>query len=235
MKKLDETKIKITSINVLKTLKDSYSLTELSRFFSLPEPVISRYLNGHVLPRRERAEKIIKKFREDLVNEILRKKIILSEGKVFSLLNILSDSSLMDILGKLVFYEFKNVKIKKILTKETMGIPFALEIAKEFNAKLVVARSKKDLGIDEFLETKRTFKDGTYSYLYVPKHLIKKRDSVLIADDSIRSGSTLRALVNLCRSARANVVGAAFIVSVGKIIQKVGRKFTFPTVCFLNI
>ena len=80
--------------------------------------------------------------------------------------------------------------------------------------------------------------------LYLPKDALKRRDSVLIVDDMIKSGETQAALVNLAKKARAEVSGVYSLIAVGddwrhnlklpkgspievviKINKKVNRKF----------
>jgi adenine phosphoribosyltransferase len=51
--------------------------------------------------------------------------------------------------------------------------------------------------------------------LFIPKEAIKKRDSVLIVDDMIKSGETQEALVNLVKKARAEVSGVFSLIAVG--------------------
>ena len=51
--------------------------------------------------------------------------------------------------------------------------------------------------------------------LYIPKDAFKRRDSVLIVDDMIKTGETQAALVNLVRRARAEVSGIYSLISVG--------------------
>jgi adenine phosphoribosyltransferase len=52
--------------------------------------------------------------------------------------------------------------------------------------------------------------------LYIPKDILKKRDSVLIVDDMIKSGETQVALVNLARKAKAEISGVFSLVAVGE-------------------
>ena len=51
--------------------------------------------------------------------------------------------------------------------------------------------------------------------LYVPKTAIKKKDSVLIIDDVVRTGETVQALVDLVRNQRADIAGIYVLVTVG--------------------
>jgi adenine phosphoribosyltransferase len=56
--------------------------------------------------------------------------------------------------------------------------------------------------------------------LYVPKEAIKKRDSILIVDDMIKTGETQAAMVNLVKRAKADIAGVYSIIAVGEEWQK---------------
>ena len=53
-------------MELLATLKKSYSYRELSSVLDLSAPILSRYVRGHVLPSAARSEKFIATFREKL-------------------------------------------------------------------------------------------------------------------------------------------------------------------------
>ncbi|MEM2567704.1 MAG: phosphoribosyltransferase family protein, partial [Candidatus Bathyarchaeia archaeon] len=72
------------------------------------------------------------------------------------------------------------------------------------------------VGVKEFLEETFVLRDsGVTITLYVPKEAIKKRDSVLIVDDMIKTGETQAALVNLVRKAKAEISGIFSLIAIG--------------------
>ena len=79
MTKLSETKKKIFAIEILQLLKKEYSYNELSKMLDLPIPVISRYINGHVLPNIKRTDKILNFFKEEYLIEMIKSKIKIKE------------------------------------------------------------------------------------------------------------------------------------------------------------
>ena len=56
---------------------------------------------------------------------------------------------------------------------------------------------------------------GVTMTLYLPKDALKRRDSVLIVDDMIKSGETQAALVNFVKKARAEISGIYSLIAVG--------------------
>ncbi len=228
MTKLDETKTKIFAIDVLKLFKQEYSYNELSKFIDLPIPVLSRYINGHVLPNTKRAKVIIELFKKNYLNDILMRKIRSDENGTFDHSEILSNANLLEKIAKIVFQDFNFAKVNKILSVESDGIPLAIQIGKEFGVNTIIAKRNKEMGVQDFIEIKRFYRTGTYGYLYIPKNSIKKGEFILLIDDVIRTGSTIEALIEICKKIGANVAGVFTIMSVGDPIKKMRKKFTCP-------
>ena len=54
MSRVADVKTRISSVELLATLKRSYSYRELSAVLDLSAPILSRYVRGHVLPSSAR-------------------------------------------------------------------------------------------------------------------------------------------------------------------------------------
>jgi adenine phosphoribosyltransferase len=228
MTKLDETKTKIFAIEILKLFKQEYSYDQLSTFIKLPIPVLSRYINGHVLPNIKRAKTIIEKFERNYLIDIIMRKIRSDETGTFDHSEILSNADLLEKIAKIVFQDFNFAKVDKILSIESDGIPLAIQIGKEFGVNTIIAKKNKEMGVKDFIEVKRFYLTGTYGYLYIPKNSIKKGEFILLVDDLIRTGSTIEALIEICKKVGANVAGVFTIISVGDSIKKLKKKLTCP-------
>jgi adenine phosphoribosyltransferase len=90
-------------------------------------------------------------------------------------------------------------------------------VANALGVNLILAKRDKEVGVKAFLE--ETYILGKYSgvtvTLFIPKNSIKKRDSVLIVDDMIKSGETQEALVHLIKKAKAEISGVFSLIAVG--------------------
>jgi len=81
---------------------------------------------------------------------------------------------------------------------------------------LVIAKNTKEVGVPSFLEETYILNNsGVTMTLYIPKDSIRRRDSVLIVDDMIKSGDTQAALINLVHKAKAEVCGLFSLIAIG--------------------
>jgi len=213
-------KTRISSVELLATLKKSYSYRELSSILGLSAPILSRYVRGHVLPSASRSEKFIATFRERLLRKIVTDQVRITADGSYDISGVTSNVGLLRQVAKVVYSEFSLVPVEKVLTMEVDGIPLAVEVAGEFNVNLAVARAEKDLGVEEFYEQKVVYSPSSVKYLYLPKNAIKKGEHILVVDDMVRSGTTIEALARLAERARAKIVGIFMIASLDQSVQK---------------
>ncbi len=213
-------KTRISSVELLATLKKSYSYRELSSILGLSAPILSRYVRGHVLPSASRSEKFIATFRERLLRKIVTDQVRITADGSYDISGVTSNVGLLRQVAKVVYSEFSLVPVDKVLTMEVDGIPLAVEVAGEFNVNLAVARAEKDLGVEEFFEQKVVYSPSSVKYLYLPKNAIKKGEHILVVDDMVRSGTTIEALARLAEKARAKIVGIFMIASLDQSVQK---------------
>jgi len=213
-------KTRISSVELLATLKKSYSYRELSSILGLSAPILSRYVRGHVLPSASRSEKFIATFRERLLSKIVTDQVRITADGSYDISGVTSNVGLLRQIAKVVYSEFSLVPVEKVLTMEVDGIPLAVEVAGEFNVNLAVARAEKDLGVEEFFEQKVVYSPSSVKYLYLPKNAIKKGEHILVVDDMVRSGTTIEALARLAEKARAKIVGIFMIASLDQSVQK---------------
>lgn len=235
MTKLDETKTKIFAIEILKLFKQEYSYKELSSFIKLPIPVLSRYINGHVLPNLNRAKEIIEKFKKRYLIDIVMRKMNFEDSGTFDHTNLISNADLLEKIAKLVFQDFNFAKVNKILSVESDGIPLAIQVGKEFGVDTIIAKRRKEMGVKDFVEVKRVYLTGTYSYLYIPKGSIKKGEFILLIDDVIRTGSTMKAMIEICKKIGANVAGVFTIISVGDSVKNLKKKLSCPVKSLIEV
>jgi adenine/guanine phosphoribosyltransferase-like PRPP-binding protein len=220
MSRVSDVKTRISSVEVLATLKKSYSYKELSAILNLSAPILSRYVRGHVLPSATRSEKFIATFREKLLKKMIMDEVRVTQDGSYDISAVVSNVGLLRQIAKVVYSEYSLVNVDKVVTIEVDGIPLAVEVAAEFNVNLAVVRDERDLGVDEFIEQKAVYNPSTIKYLYLPRSALKKGEHVLVVDDMVRSGITIEALAKIVEKAKAKIVGVFSIASVDQSMPK---------------
>jgi adenine phosphoribosyltransferase len=220
MGRVADVKSRISSVELLATLKKNYSYRELSSLLGLSAPILSRYVKGHVLPSSARSEKFVAVFREKMLRKMISDQIRLTQDGTYDMSKVITNIGLLRQIAKVVYSEFGLFQVNKILTMEVDGIPLAVEVAGEFNVNTIIAKEERDLGVDNFYEQKVVYSPDVVKYLYLAKESIKKGEHVLIVDDLVRSGITIDALVRLAEKAKARVVGVFTIASIDQSMQK---------------
>jgi adenine/guanine phosphoribosyltransferase-like PRPP-binding protein len=220
LSRVADVKTRISSVELLATLKKSYSYRELSAVLGLSAPILSRYVRGHVLPSAARSEKFIATFREKLLRKMIMDSVKVNPDGSYDISAVVSNVGLLRQIAKVVFSEFSYVPVDKVVTMEVDGVPLAAEVAGEFNVNLAVVRAERDLGVEEFVEQKAVYSPSTVKYLYLPKTAIKKGEHLLIVDDMVRSGTTIEALTRIAEKAKAKIVGVFAIASVDQSMPK---------------
>ena len=226
MSRVADVKSRISSVELLSTLKKNYSYKELSAILGLSAPILSRYVRGHVLPSSARSEKFVAVFREKLLRKIVTDQIRVTPDGSYDMTRAVIDVGLLRQIAKVVYSEFSPSQVQKILTMEVDGVPLAVEVADEFNVNVAIAKEERDISSDEFYEQRVVYSPDSVKYLYLPKSAIRKGEHVLIVDDFVRSGITIDALVKLAEKARARVVGVFTIASLEQSLPKLKERLS---------
>lgn len=134
--------------------------------------------------------------------------------KIDSLLNHQLDPQLMYEMGVEIGRRFQNVPVDRILTAEISGIAPALMAGYALNVPIVYARKIKPITMfgPVFLETAPSHTKGAEVNLLVSAEFMPPDQDVLIIDDFLATGQTLRALARIVESARSRVSGVAVVV-----------------------
>jgi adenine phosphoribosyltransferase len=212
------------TIELLRTAKYKRNITyrELASKTGLPVTVLSRYAKGHVLPNTARARQLWKVLVRLVGLETeLRSRIKFDEDGYFDNTDIVGDFNILQQAANHALANFAGKRVTRVLTAAVDGIPLATMVANSLGVNLVIAKRGKEVGVKAFLEETYALKDsGVTMTLYIPKEAIKKRDSVLIVDDMIKTGETQAALVNLVRKVKAEISGFFSLIAVGEEWKK---------------
>ena len=216
----EDLKLRLMTIELLRTAKYKRNITyrELASKTGLPVTVLSRYAKGHVLPNTMRAKELWRILTKLVGLETeLRNRIKFDETGYFDNTEIVGDCNILQQAANYALANFAGKRVTKILTAAVDGIPLATMVANALGVNLVLAKRNKEVGVKAFLEeTYILGKDsGVTITLFIPKEAIKKRDSVLVVDDMIKSGETQEALANLVKKSKAEISGVFSLIAVG--------------------
>ena len=230
----EDLKFRLATVELLQTAKTQYTYRELSRRTNLPVTVLSRYVKGHVLPNTSRAHVLWDALSKIVGLEAeLRRRIKFDKNGFFDNTQIIGDINILNQAANYALAKFAGRRITKVLTAAVDGVPLATMVATALDVNLVIAKSSKEVGVPSFIEETYTLDvSGHTMTLYLPRDVIKKRDSVLVVDDVIKSGETQLALLNLVEKAKAEVSCIFAMVGVGDSWK---QKMNIPQSCQVEV
>jgi adenine/guanine phosphoribosyltransferase-like PRPP-binding protein len=163
----------------------------------------------------------------------LHRRIKFNSDGYFDNTSIVGDISILRQAANYALAKFAGRRVTKVLTAAVDGVPLATMIANCLGVDLVVAKSNKEVGVSSFLEETYVLNgSGVTMTIYIPKGRIKRRDSILVVDDTIKSGDTQAALVELVRKARAEISGVFSMIAMGNAWDE---KLDLPENCPVEI
>lgn len=221
----EDLKLRLMTIELLRTAKYKRNITyrELASKTGLPVTVLSRYAKGHVLPNTTRSKQLWRVLTKLVGLETeLRSRIRFDDLGYFDNTEIIGDYNILQQAANYALANFAGKRVTKIITAAVDGVPLATMVANALGVNLIVAKRNKEVGVKAFLEETYILgrDSGVTVTLYIPKDAIKKRDSVLVVDDMIKSGETQEAMGNLVRKAKAEISGVFSLIAVGEEWKK---------------
>lgn len=217
-----ELETRLMAVELLALLKRKFTYRELERLTGLSNGMLSRYVTGQRVPRKDHAEKIISNILSKLdIRMLILEKLKESKGYI-DLQLILSDILLLKLVALKAKLVFGEAGVNKVLVPEAGGIPLAALVAAKLNADLVIARRRKENPFQYYYEVTLAETPFTSITFYVPQQLLCRGDRVLLVDDLVQSGQTLKALAEIAKKAGAKIVGALALIAVGTNWRRIG-------------
>ncbi len=230
-----ELKYRMMITDLLKVASETHTYQQLSDLLDLSPPILSRYMRDHVLPSYKRAQGLYDKLMVITdIKEELKKRISFDDEGYFDNTPLVSEITWLKIMSNYALEKFAGRRVTKVLTAAVDGIPVSTLVSNLLDVDLVVAKDQKEVGISDFIEETYIPKGSAIrKSLYVPRRAIRKRDSVLIIDDVVRTGETVQGLVDLVSNQRADIAGIYVLVTVGDewktYLKECISKYSFET------
>jgi purine operon repressor len=149
----------------------------------------------------------------ELCNKIDDQSRILSGGFLY-LVDLIYDPTIAAKVGKIFASNIDYEEANYVVTMETKGIPMASMTAKAMNLPLVIIR--KDTKVSEGPTLSTTYVSGNSSQvesMSLPRRALKPNSKVIIIDDFMRGGGTIRGMIDLMNEFGAEVIGTGVFIS----------------------
>ncbi|UCF58295.1 MAG: adenine phosphoribosyltransferase, partial [Candidatus Bathyarchaeota archaeon] len=126
----EDLKLRLMTIELLRTAKKQYTYRELSAKTDLPVTVLSRYAKGHVLPNAARAKQLWNILTKLVGLEAELHRIIrFNEHGYFDNTWIVGDFNILKQAAHHALATFAGKRVTKVLTAAVDGIPLATMVA----------------------------------------------------------------------------------------------------------
>ena len=122
-------------------------------------------------------------------------------------------------------------KIDRIVTMEAMGIPLASALSLDIGIPFTIIR-KREYGLPGEVSVEQVT-GYSKSKLYI--NGLKKGDTIVLVDDVLSTGGTLRAILSVLKTMNVTVKGVFIAVNKGSRIQEICNEFHVPIISLVTI
>ncbi|MDO3412910.1 pur operon repressor [Saccharibacillus sp. CPCC 101409] len=167
------------------------------------------------IPRvsRERALGII----EDLCIKLEEPGRILPGGYLY-MSDLLGKPHLVNEIGDIFATIFGGKNIDVVMTVETKGIPIAYATGAKLNLPVVLVR--RDHQVTEGSAVSINYVSGSHKSIHtmtLSRRALKEKSRVLIVDDFMKAGGTVRGMIDLLAEFNAEVAGVGVLLESGSV------------------
>ncbi|SEU31516.1 pur operon repressor [Paenibacillus sp. NFR01] len=156
-------------------------------------------------------------FIQGLCTQLEQSERILPGGYLY-MSDLLGLPSLMEQAGKIIATAFYGKEIDVVMTVETKGIPLAYATAAQLGLPVVLVR--RDHQVTEGSAVSINYVSGSHKSIHtmsLSRRALKEKSRVLIVDDFMKAGGTVRGMVDLLGEFNAEVAGVGVLVESGAV------------------
>lgn len=156
-------------------------------------------------------------FVNHLCGELEQSDRILPGGYLY-MSDLLGLPSVMEQAGKIIATAFYGVEIDVVMTVETKGIPLAYATAAQLGLPVVLVR--RDHQVTEGSAVSINYVSGSHKSIHtmsLSRRALREKSRVLIVDDFMKAGGTVRGMVDLLGEFNAEVAGVGVLVESGAV------------------
>ncbi len=170
----------------------------------------------------ERRKELIESLIKDLKNV---DRIV--PGDFLYIADILCNPKYTKIVGEIFAQKYSSMDVDYVMTVETKGIPLAMMTAQSLNVPLVIARNENKISEGSKLSINYVSgSTGKVQTMYVSKKAIPKDSNVLIVDDFMRAGGTIKGMIEIVKELNSNVSGVCVLMETNTPADKMVKDYT---------
>jgi purine operon repressor len=134
--------------------------------------------------------------------------------------DILGKPEVLDMAGRMFASAFRKTGAEYVLTVETKGIPLAVSTSRYLQIPAIVIR--RDHRVTEGSAVSINYVSGSrrIQTMSLSRRSLPERKKVLLIDDFMKAGGTLKAMTDLMREFHAEVVGVGVFMSTSEPTDK---------------
>lgn len=151
---------------------------------------------------------------EEICEDLSNGNRLLPGGYLY-MLDIIGDPFKLKQIGRMFASVFKDEDIDAIMTVETKGIPIAYATASYLNVPVLVVR--RDSKVTEGSVVTINYVSGSSKRIQtmsLARRTLKENSNVLIIDDFMKAGGTVKGMVDLLLEFKANLKGIGVLMEV---------------------
>ena len=175
------------------------------------------------IPKTSKTEN--EEFLLDLCKQIEDPSRVLSGGFLY-LIDLIYNPRVASKIGKIFASNIDYSEADYVVTMETKGIPMALMTAKAMNLPLVIIR--KDTKVSEGPTLSMTYVSGNSSKvetMSLPRKALNPNSKVILIDDFMRGGGTIKGMMELMHEFGAEVIGTGVFISTTNPTEKMVKDY----------
>lgn len=159
-------------------------------------------------------------FMKELAAQLENPERLLPGGYLY-MSDILGHPSTLGKIGKLFATAFADKEVEVVMTVETKGIPLAYATAGYLNVPVVIVR--RDNKVTEGSVVSINYVSGSSKRIQtmsLARRALAEESRVLIVDDFMKAGGTIRGMIDLLQEFKATVVGCGVFVETSDVTER---------------
>jgi purine operon repressor len=159
-------------------------------------------------------------FMRELIGHLEKPERLLPGGYLY-MSDILGNPGTLANIGKLFATAFADKDVEVVMTVETKGIPLAYATAAYLNVPVVIVR--RDNKVTEGSVVSINYVSGSSKRIQtmsLARRALAEQSRVLIVDDFMKAGGTVRGMIDLLQEFRATVVGCGVLVETADVSER---------------